>query len=187
MEPLKTDYKNYSFFGNKKFNVINNDDGSVSFEDVTEYSVIGDEFGADDLNATNQRVNEMNIINAEQDGLNSGESVEFVAGNYFGTTIYGKYFRAGDKLVTFDLTSLNISFQDYVGFRDFTVVHGRGSITFVHMIPNAVNGDIAFPEITRSFSSEDQKHHSTLSLQTNLDNVYFWGVTIFYTKNSEEM
>ena len=62
MEPLKTDYKNYSFFGNKKFNVINNDDGSVSFEDVTEYSVIGDEFGADDLNATNQRVNEMNII-----------------------------------------------------------------------------------------------------------------------------
>lgn len=59
---LKTDYQDYTYIGNKKFNLINNSDGTISLEDVTDYEIEGDDFGANDINATNQRVNEMNAI-----------------------------------------------------------------------------------------------------------------------------
>lgn len=75
MNDLKTDYQDYTFMGNKKFNLINNPDGTVSFEDMTEYSVEGDEFGANDINATNQRVNEMNNIGIYQ-GTCTDEELE---------------------------------------------------------------------------------------------------------------
>lgn len=51
---LKTDYKDYILDTMKnttrKFNMINNPDGTVSFEDVSEYSQTGDSFGANDIN-----------------------------------------------------------------------------------------------------------------------------------------
>lgn len=75
MNDLKTDYQDYTFMGNKKFNLINNPDGTVSFEDMTEYSVEGDEFGANDINATNQRVNKMNNIGVYQ-GTCTDEELE---------------------------------------------------------------------------------------------------------------
>ena len=50
-QDLKTDYQDYSFMGNKKFNLINNPDGTVSFEDVTDYETEGDDFGSNDINA----------------------------------------------------------------------------------------------------------------------------------------
>ena len=75
MNDLKTDYQDYTFMGNKKFNLINNPDGTVSFEDMTEYSVEGDEFGANDINATNQRVNGMNNIGVYQ-GTCTDEELE---------------------------------------------------------------------------------------------------------------
>ena len=57
---LKTDYKNYVLPDGttlKKYQMINNEDGTVSFQDVTEYTQQGDRFGADDINATNAEVN----------------------------------------------------------------------------------------------------------------------------------
>ena len=57
---LKTDYKDYVYLDeNKKYKMINNPDDTVSFQDVTDYSIIGDEFGANDINATNQKINEI--------------------------------------------------------------------------------------------------------------------------------
>lgn len=59
---LKTDYKNdeldTSTNEKRKYNMINNDDGTVSLEDVTTYTQTGDVFGAQDINATNEIVNE---------------------------------------------------------------------------------------------------------------------------------
>lgn len=55
---LKTDYKNdIPKTEKRKYRIINNDDGTVSFEDVTEYEQIGDTFGAGDINETNKAVN----------------------------------------------------------------------------------------------------------------------------------
>ena len=75
MNDLKTDYQDYTFVGNKKFNLINNSDGTISLVDVTEYVVEGDEFGANDINATNQRINEMNSIGIYQ-GTRTDEELE---------------------------------------------------------------------------------------------------------------
>ena len=64
MADLKTTYKDdlldTSVNEKRKYNMIQNADGTVSFEDVTTYSQIGDSFGAADINATNNKVNEVN-------------------------------------------------------------------------------------------------------------------------------
>lgn len=54
---LKTDYKDDELVGSRKYRMIDNGDGTVSFEDVTEYLQEGDAFGAVDMNSTNNAVN----------------------------------------------------------------------------------------------------------------------------------
>ena len=61
MADLKTDYKDdildTSQNTRRKYQMVDNGDGTVSFVDVTEYIQQGDSFGADDTNATNTKVN----------------------------------------------------------------------------------------------------------------------------------
>lgn len=62
--PLKTDYVddvlNTNVNTNRKFRMINNGDGTVSFEDVTEYLVEGDGYGKNQINEQNEAINEIN-------------------------------------------------------------------------------------------------------------------------------
>lgn len=64
MADLKTNYKddvlNTEVNERRKYQMIQNDDGTVSFVDVTDYSQVGDSFGAVDINATNEKCNELN-------------------------------------------------------------------------------------------------------------------------------
>ena len=64
MEDLKTNYKDdvldTSANQLRKYQMITNDDGTVSFVDVTTYTQIGDNFGAKDINDTNAAINEVN-------------------------------------------------------------------------------------------------------------------------------
>lgn len=64
MADLKTNYKDDVLDTSKnekrKYRMIQNEDGTVSFEDVTEYTQQGDAFGAADINATNAKINEQN-------------------------------------------------------------------------------------------------------------------------------
>jgi len=52
---LKTDYKDdvldTAVNERRKYNIIENEDGTVSFEDVSTYVQTGDLFGAQDMNA----------------------------------------------------------------------------------------------------------------------------------------
>ena len=58
--PLKTNYKDAIWTGKKKYNQINNDDGTVSFDDVTIYSNKDDSFfGAKDVNEINTAINDI--------------------------------------------------------------------------------------------------------------------------------
>ena len=60
---LKTDYKDYTFQEGetlRKYQQISNDDGTISFRDVTSYQQEGDRFSASDINSTNAKVNELN-------------------------------------------------------------------------------------------------------------------------------
>lgn len=57
-EKLKTEYKDIVWRGLKKYNQINNDDGTVSFEDRTEYTYKDESFfGAKDANKMNEAMN----------------------------------------------------------------------------------------------------------------------------------
>lgn len=62
MADLRTNYKDDILNADKnqlrKYQMITNDDGTVSFVDVTTYSQVGDNFSAIDINSTNTKVNE---------------------------------------------------------------------------------------------------------------------------------
>lgn len=55
---FKDDILDPSMSGKRKYRLIDNGDGTVSFEDVTTYTQAGSDFGAGQINATNQAVNE---------------------------------------------------------------------------------------------------------------------------------
>ena len=55
---FKDDILSLSMGGKRRYNLIQNSDGTYSFEDVTEYTQTGSDFGAGQINATNQAVNE---------------------------------------------------------------------------------------------------------------------------------
>jgi hypothetical protein len=89
MADLRTDYKddvlNINTNERRKYRVINNADGTISFEDVTDYVQNGDNFGSFDINITNKTVNELIAMglnvrwNSESDSfevLKNGEWLE---------------------------------------------------------------------------------------------------------------
>ena len=55
---FQDDLINVSMGEKRRYRMINNSDGTVSLEDVTVYDRIGSNFGAGQINATNQAVNE---------------------------------------------------------------------------------------------------------------------------------
>jgi hypothetical protein len=58
---LKTDYKDdIPRTPQRKYELINNDDGTVSLQDVTEYTQVGDTFGAGDINTITSAINSLN-------------------------------------------------------------------------------------------------------------------------------
>ena len=54
---LPTNYVDAVWSGQRKYQMTQNQDSTVSFEDVTDYSVEGSFFGANDMNQTNSQVN----------------------------------------------------------------------------------------------------------------------------------
>lgn len=86
MADLKTNYKDDVLDTSKnekrKFRMIQNDDGTVSFEDATEYTQQGDAFSAADINATNAKINEQNrsLTTFETGNINFVGSVDNITG-----------------------------------------------------------------------------------------------------------
>lgn len=78
---LRVDYKDdildSSVNTKRKYNIIENEDGTKSLEDVSVYTQNGDSFGAADINKTNQAVLDLNSslewvkIYNRPDGVNS--------------------------------------------------------------------------------------------------------------------
>ncbi len=59
---LKTDYKDAMFDGQRRYRLIPNEDGTYSLPIETTYTQKGDKFGANDINATNKAVNQINHV-----------------------------------------------------------------------------------------------------------------------------
>lgn len=73
MASLRTDYKDDVLSGDRKYRMVNNPDGTVSFVDVTDYTQEGDTFGASDVNATNTAVNALQEANGDTDISDIGD------------------------------------------------------------------------------------------------------------------
>lgn len=54
---FKDDIMNAAMSNKRRYRMINNSDGTVSFEDVTQYDQVGSDFGAAQVNQTNKEVN----------------------------------------------------------------------------------------------------------------------------------
>lgn len=110
---LKTDYKDDILAaGNlRKYQMIQNNDGTVSFQDVTQYEQTGDVFGAGDINKTNQAVNEK---------FDSGDVVDPML-----TTEEGFAADAYKTKLQFDEQNKNLTASDDTKFRFATDGEGN--------------------------------------------------------------
>lgn len=97
MADLRTDYKDdildTSVNTQRKYNVVNNDDGTVSFEDATVYAQNGDTFGASEVNQIHAAVNLVNeslnvdTTNLKEDFTLNG-LLQYLAEKYFAKILY---------------------------------------------------------------------------------------------------
>lgn len=69
IEKLKTDFQDdiidTSVSDKRRFNIINNSDGTISLEDVTTYKKIGSQYGGQEINKANETINKL-IDNVEK-------------------------------------------------------------------------------------------------------------------------
>lgn len=64
---LRTNYKDDVFSGSRKYTMVQNQDQTVSFIDVTEYTQVGDSYGAAEINEQNEVINEKGIVVSDTD------------------------------------------------------------------------------------------------------------------------
>lgn len=57
MKRLKTDYKDAMYDGQRRYRLAKNEDDTYGILDATTYTQVGDRFGENDINETNQAVN----------------------------------------------------------------------------------------------------------------------------------
>lgn len=57
MKRLKTDYKDAMYDGQRQYRLVKNEDDTYGILDATTYTQVGDRFGENDINETNQAVN----------------------------------------------------------------------------------------------------------------------------------
>ena len=114
---FQDDLLNVSMGEKRRYRMINNSDGTVSLEDVTVYDRIGSNFGAGQINATNQAVNESfdkNKLIRDLDTINAlteeGYAVDALSvkqitnslGNYYDEETETLYINGGTSNYTYD-------------------------------------------------------------------------------------
>jgi len=127
---LKTDFINDvldpSMNGKRRYRLIENPDGTVSFEDVTTYSEIGSVYGAGEINEQNEAINELNN-NLEE--LKTYSDTERIVGTFNGKDVYEKtVIKSGalTQATVLDSTLTN-SYIDNVLNIDGTLIRQDGS------------------------------------------------------------
>ena len=105
-----------SMGGKRRYNLIQYDDGTYSLEDVTDYTQTGSDFGAGQINATNQAVNEScdkaDVIDGLDD-LIANQAGNKIAGAKSINELYKKYlFEKKYEQSSFPMQSF-YSVEDY--------------------------------------------------------------------------
>lgn len=108
---FKDDVLQAEMAGKRKYRIIQNEDGTISLEDVTNYSQIGSNFGASQMNATNLAVNESFDKNKVIDSLAdivANEATGYAAGALAVRELNGKI----EKPILYSSTEKQIGVTD---------------------------------------------------------------------------
>lgn len=144
-QTLPTNYKDdvlaTSMGKKRRYNLIQNDDGTISLEDATEYTQVGDNYGAAQLNATNQAVNESvdqaKVIDSLDD-ISANTQPGMVAGALAVAELNGKMHREKVLLKYYDThwmyATINVGKQFAGTVPIVSLVYKIGSA-----VPNAIN------------------------------------------------
>ncbi len=100
---FKDDVIDTSVSDKRRYNIIENEDGTKSLEDVTTYSQIGSNFGAEQVNQTNGAVN--SLINGFSEVENSVKEVkgkDFILANQSVLTFINRIASMADERITAD-------------------------------------------------------------------------------------
>lgn len=152
---LKEDYKNDIYPGMRKYRMVQNADGTISLDDVTQYTQEGDIFSADDMNNTNKAVNNIDRDNTafRQDiqgkvaqvestvgTLTGGRAIELPAGGwsstapYTQTVSYPELTESGQPLYGLLLkapySDVNVEAQKLAWSYVDRAASGNGNVTF---------------------------------------------------------
>ena len=103
-----------SMNGRRKYQMITNSDGTVSFVDVTEYTQVGSNFGQAQVNATNEAVNESadkNKIIDDKDDLMANSQAGMIAWALAVKAIREELYQNMSKFIPFAF-SQNVTFSD---------------------------------------------------------------------------
>lgn len=146
MADLKTNYVDDVLDTTKnqlrKYQQIQNDDGTVSFVDVTEYTQVGTSFGAKDINDTNAAINDVNgklgkKLSARDTLLNKTVSISSGASktiaNNIDTSSY-KYVEINGYIIPTEIMDLrgNISLS-------YTKIHWESGMSYSAPISVAIS------------------------------------------------
>ena len=144
MATLPTNYVDAVWSGQRKYQMTQNQDSTVSFTDVTEYSVPGTYFGASNINATNTQVN----------GLSSAKTISIsstVWSNSPSTVNGNSYYTATISSLTIYVENPEISLKP-AGTVPTTAEEERFA-AIAYAVANVSNGSITFYAYTKPTST----------------------------------
>ena len=152
-QTLPTNYKDdvlaTSMGKKRRYNLIQNDDGTISLEDATEYTQVGDNYGAAQLNATNQAVNESvdqaKIIDSLDD-ISANTQSGMVAGALAVAELNGK----SGKLI-----------ENQIDYQEYTLLGGK-----VKVISGSVIREGAGKNYIALFTAEQLKDYFGVTVNT---------------------
>lgn len=160
MAALPTNYKEDIFQGNRKYQIVENGDGTVSFIDVTEYSQEGDTFGAAQINEINTKVN------AHDDSINSHTS-SISSLNTSMNTANTNITNLGRQLRSAGASGTNFYFDYKNGKYGWNSSSARGADTF-----HPFRGDISDADtqiFSQTYDSDKCPSSITFSNLTRID------------------
>lgn len=118
--------------GKRKFAITDNGDGTYSIEDVTEYTQIGSDFGASQMNQTNQAVND------SCDKADVIDDLDDIVANQAGGMI------AGAKAVAELISKIPEEDNGYLKFVDGTLIQWGSDMTSNTNAVKVINLQIPF-------------------------------------------
>lgn len=166
MADLKTTYEddilNTSKNTKRKYNMITNPDGTVSFEDVTDYSQEGDSFGAADVNAITKAINALNSdlrIDLLINRIHADNATEYTIDSDLKLSDY--------NLLIFDTARFGSAANSIVVSPKYNWYTG-------------VTVSCAYPADTTKYVNYEYVSDTTLKIQTSGDNInaFVYGIKI---------